>query len=141
GSAGPIVDLGERILLPGLINAHCHLDYTALRGRISAGGSFTDWIRAINAEKAKLTPENYVESIRAGIAESKSFGTTSIVNFEAFPELAAELATSLRMWWLAELIDVRAPESAGELIRSATKGLKGTRHWGLAPHALFTASE
>src|SRR5216110_1137401 len=29
-----IVDLGEQALLPGLINAHCHLDYTCLRGKI-----------------------------------------------------------------------------------------------------------
>src|SRR4029453_11471989 len=29
-----IVDLGEKALLPGLINAHCHLDYTCLRGKI-----------------------------------------------------------------------------------------------------------
>lgn len=28
-----VVDLGERALLPGLINAHCHLDYTGLRGK------------------------------------------------------------------------------------------------------------
>ena len=26
---GEVLDLGEQILLPGLINAHCHLDYTA----------------------------------------------------------------------------------------------------------------
>src|SRR5207247_6877153 len=26
--AGSVVDLGEQALLPGLINAHCHLDYT-----------------------------------------------------------------------------------------------------------------
>jgi cytosine/adenosine deaminase-related metal-dependent hydrolase len=32
--AGEILDLGEQILLPGLINAHCHLDYTTLRGKI-----------------------------------------------------------------------------------------------------------
>jgi predicted amidohydrolase YtcJ len=31
-----ILDLGECILLPGLINAHCHLDYTCLRGKIPA---------------------------------------------------------------------------------------------------------
>src|SRR5438067_5652034 len=33
-NAGEIVDLGEQALLPGLINAHCHLDYTCLRGKI-----------------------------------------------------------------------------------------------------------
>ncbi|PYL02431.1 MAG: hypothetical protein DME31_09335, partial [Verrucomicrobia bacterium] len=33
-NAGEIVDLGEQALLPGLINGHCHLDYTCLRGKI-----------------------------------------------------------------------------------------------------------
>ena len=27
-----VIDLGETILLPGLINAHCHLDYTNMGG-------------------------------------------------------------------------------------------------------------
>jgi len=44
------VDLGEQALLPGLINAHCHLDYTCLRGKIPSRKSCADWIRAINAE-------------------------------------------------------------------------------------------
>ena len=33
-NAGSGVDLGEQVLLPGLINAHCHLDYTCFRGKI-----------------------------------------------------------------------------------------------------------
>src|SRR5246127_1441785 len=52
-NSGAVVDLGEQALLPGLINAHCHLDYTRLRGKIAPQKSFADWIRAINAEKAK----------------------------------------------------------------------------------------
>src|ERR1700759_5452122 len=48
---GGVVDLGERVLLPGLINAHCHLDYTCLRGKIARQKSFTAWIRAINTAK------------------------------------------------------------------------------------------
>ena len=28
------VDLGDVILMPGLINAHCHLDYTMMRGAL-----------------------------------------------------------------------------------------------------------
>ena len=46
-NAGNAVDLGEQALLPGLINAHCHLDYTCLRGKIAPPKSFTDWIRGI----------------------------------------------------------------------------------------------
>src|SRR4051812_860405 len=84
-NTGEIVDLGERVLLPGLVNAHCHLDYTCLRGKIPAQKSFTEWIRAINAEKANLSPENYVSSINEGFAEAKKFGTTTIANLTAFP--------------------------------------------------------
>src|SRR5436305_14662278 len=47
-SGHTLVDLGEQALLPGLINAHCHLDYTCLRDQIPPTKSFADWIRAIN---------------------------------------------------------------------------------------------
>src|SRR4051812_50043600 len=64
---GEIFDLGGQILLPGLINAHCHLDYTLLRGRIEPQGLFSEGIRAINTEKARLSASGYVASINAGI--------------------------------------------------------------------------
>lgn len=156
------VDLGENALLPGLINAHCHLDYTCLRGKIRPRKSFADWIRAINAEKAKLSREDYLASINEGFAEAKRFGTTTIANLTAFPELISQIQGPVRTWWFAELIDVRSPERANEIVdlvrrrtdslRRAIKSLGGARpgpvlsgvegdaRWGLAPHALFTAS-
>src|SRR5207244_3150575 len=88
-----VIDLGEQVLLPGLINVHCHLDYTCLRGKIPRQTSFTNWIRAINAGKEKLTAEDYVASINAGFVEAQRFGTTTIANLTAFPELIAEIET------------------------------------------------
>src|SRR5438094_9476056 len=136
-----IVDLGESVLLQGSINAHCHLDYTCLRGKIPRQKSFTNWIRVINAEKAKLQAEDYVTSINAGFAEAQRFGTTTIANLTAFPELLVKINPPIRPWWFAELIDVREPERANEMVESATDSLKRTENWGLAPHAPFTASE
>src|SRR5205085_10070942 len=106
-SGQEVVDLGEQALLPGLINAHCHLDYTCLRGKIPRQRSFRDWIRAINAEKAKISAEEYVASINQGFAEAKRFGTTAIANLTAFPELIPHIQASIRTRWFAELIDVR----------------------------------
>ena len=140
-NAGEIVDLGEQALLPGLINAHCHLDYTCLRGKISPQKSFADWIRAINAEKAKLSAEDYVRSIREGFAEAKRFGTTSVANLTAFSELVSQISSPIRTWWFAELIDVRTPERPNEIVDRAIESLKTVPNWGLAPHALFTASK
>jgi cytosine/adenosine deaminase-related metal-dependent hydrolase len=152
-NTGNTVDLGEQALLPGLINTHCHLDYTCLRGKIPPQKSFADWIQAINAEKAKLSPKDYLASINKGFGEAKRFGTTTIANLTAFPELISQIRAPIRTWWFAELIDVRAPERASELLDSAIESLgrarpepvlseaEGCALWGLAPHALFTASE
>ena len=144
-NAGNTLDLGEQVLLPGLINAHCHLDYTCLRGKIPPQKSFTEWIRTINAEKATLAPKDYIASINEGFAEARRFGTTTIANLTVFPELIPQIQPPVRTCWFAELIDIRAPERANELVDSAIESLARARppdaQWGLAPHALFTASK
>ena len=144
-NAGEIVDLGEQALLPGLINAHCHLDYTCLRGKIAPQESFTDWIQEINSEKAKLSEDDYLASIEEGFAEAQKFGTTTLVNLEAFPELIEQIKSPpLRTWWCAELIDIRSPRSAREIVDRAMQQLRhavdGKNGFGLAPHAPFTAT-
>jgi aminodeoxyfutalosine deaminase len=138
--SGDILDLGEQILMPGLINGHCHLDYTMLRGTIAPQRSFSDWIRAINTEKANLTDQDYIESINAGFAEARRFGTTTILNLTAFPKLIAAIREPLRTWWFGELIDVRNPDEAEKIADEAVEFLKSKSRWGLAPHAPFTAS-
>ncbi len=141
-NAGVVTDLGERALLPGLVNAHCHFDYTNLRGAIARPSSFAGWIREINACKAALGPADYVRSIRAGAAEAAKFGTTTVANLEAFPELIGEVGElPLRTWWFAEMIDVRTGVSAGEVLDGLEKTRRGLGGVGLAPHAPFTASQ
>lgn len=144
-NAGNTLDLGEQALLPGLINVHCHLDYTCLRGKIPPQKSFTDWIRAINASKSELRAKDYFASINDGFEEAKRFGTTAMANLTGFPELIAQIQPPIRTWWFAELIDIRAPKRANELVDSAIESLGRARPqgalWGLAPHALFTASK
>jgi aminodeoxyfutalosine deaminase len=152
-NTGETVDLGEQVLLPGLVNAHCHLDYTCLRGKIRPQKSFTEWIGAINTEKSELLPQGYISSIKDGFEEAKRFGTTAIANLTAFPELISQVHPPIRTWWFAELIDIRAPQHANKLIDSAVESLSTARStacnavaqpgaaWGLGPHALFTASK
>ncbi|MDP9003476.1 MAG: amidohydrolase family protein [Verrucomicrobiota bacterium] len=140
-----VLDLGERILLPGLINGHCHLDYTMLRGKIPPQNSFNDWIWAINAHKKDLEEEDYLGAITAGFAETERFGTTTIVNLEAFPELVPRLERpQLRTWWCGEMIDIRRPVSVREVSDNLRGWFESHPDWlggmGLCPHAPFTAS-
>ncbi len=144
-ASGDVVDLGERILLPGLINAHCHFDYTMLRGKIQPQKSFTDWVLAINAAKGALSDDDYVAAITSGITEALRFGSTSLVNLAAYPQLLPRVPTTpLRIWWCAEMIDVRAPVPVRELFSDLSNWFQSVPNRnggiGLAPHALYTAS-
>ena len=142
---GDVFDLGEQIVLPGLINGHCHLDYTLLRNQIPPERAFTDWIRAINSHKATLSEEDYIASIETGLAEVQRFGTTTLLNLEAFPELLQRIARPLlRAWWCAEMIDVRNEVPVQEVSLRLHDWFESHPEWlggfGLAPHAPFTAS-
>ena len=45
---GPqIRDLGNVAILPGLINAHTHLELSWLRGRVPPASKFTDWVKTL----------------------------------------------------------------------------------------------
>jgi cytosine/adenosine deaminase-related metal-dependent hydrolase len=87
-----------------------------------------------------LTEADYIDSIKAGFAETVRFGTTAIANLAAFPNLAGAIDEPIRTWWFGELIDVRNPDRAEQIADEAAAALKSKKHWGLAPHAPFTAS-
>ncbi len=143
--SGPVTDLGEVVLLPGLINAHCHLDFTALRGRIPPQRSFADWILQINGLRRDLSDEDYLASIAAGFEEARRWGTTTIATVESMPALLNRMPPPpLRTWWFAELIDVRPRLPAAEMLDDAFACFRGKENWtggfGLSPHAPYTVS-
>ena len=144
-SAGPVIDLGEMVLLPGLINAHCHLDYSMMRGAIAAPRQFTAWVQRINALKRSLDSADYLAAIRRGFAELRKWGTTSVCNIEAFPELMTQLGPSpVRTWWFYEMIDIRHRITTDDVVAGALAFFQHRGNsldtFGLSPHAPYTAS-
>jgi aminodeoxyfutalosine deaminase len=142
---GEVIDLGEVVLLPGLINAHCHLDFTALRGAIAPQRSFADWIVQINALRHEFSDDEFLESILRGFEEARRWGTTTIANIESMPGLLTRMpAPPLRTWWFAELIDVRPQLPLREIVEDALGCRRGKENWlggfGLSPHAPYTVS-
>jgi cytosine/adenosine deaminase-related metal-dependent hydrolase len=142
---GDVCDLGERVLAPGLINAHCHLDYTRLRGEVEWRGSFTEWLLQLVAAKQLHPDKEYVEAIQKGLELLARTGTTSVVNIESFPGLIDQaLPTALRVWWCIELIDLNRAEEAGAAVNSALDFIAAhptvRGEFGLSPHAPYTAS-
>ncbi len=141
----PATDLGEVVLMPGLINSHCHLDYSAMRGAILPNASFSTWIRRINELKRTLDDDDYLASIAAGFDELLANGTTSVFNIESFPELMVRLPPPpIRTWWFYELMDVRNRLHTEDVVAGALGFFEERPGWlggfGLSPHAPYTTS-
>ncbi|HZO87158.1 MAG TPA: amidohydrolase family protein [Chthonomonadaceae bacterium] len=74
---GDVLDFGEAVLMPGLVNAHTHLDYTVMRGLLE-DIEFFPWIRELTARKDALTWEDWLASATWGAAEAVAGGVTTI---------------------------------------------------------------
>jgi cytosine/adenosine deaminase-related metal-dependent hydrolase len=146
GAHGEPHDLGEVALLPGLINTHCHLDYTGMAGHLPPPKRFTDWLKAIVALKNSWTVEEFASSWKHGAEMLLRTGTTTVADAEAFPELLPGLwdATPLRVLSFRELIQLRNREPAAahvERVMNECLGLAGSEgRVGLSPHASYTTT-
>jgi cytosine/adenosine deaminase-related metal-dependent hydrolase len=139
-------DLGDAILLPGLINAHCHLDYTDMAGQIPPPRGFADWIKAIVALKSAWSVDEFAASWSRGAEMLLRTGTTTVANIEAVPELLPRVweTTPLRVLSFRELINVRGRIPPRDMVERAVNdclGLAGSRgRVGLSPHAPYSTS-
>jgi cytosine/adenosine deaminase-related metal-dependent hydrolase len=142
--AEEVADLGEVILLPGLVNSHCHLDYTDMAGMFPPPRQFTDWIKALTATKAEWSYSDYAGSWLNGAKMLARTGTTTVGDIEALPDLLPEVwqATPLRVLSFLEMTGVksrRAPALIVEEASEAIADLPATRcHAGLSPHAPYS---
>ena len=138
------LDLGDVILLPGLVNAHCHLDYTDMAGEISPPKTFTDWIAAITAHKSGWSYSDYARSWLRGAHQLVKSGTTTVADIECMPDLLPEVwdATPLRIFSFLEMTGIKARRAPKDVLREAVEtmdSLKHPRHRAaLSPHAPYS---
>jgi aminodeoxyfutalosine deaminase len=139
-----LIDLGDMTLLPGLVNAHTHLDFTSCRGRVPFRGNFRDWLTAMHRRTVKMSPADFRTSIREGIRESLAFGTTTLCDVSTSYESYGVLKRSdLRAFVLFETWDIGVPLAVSAW-RTALERIKrvtalpphpATLVWGLSPHS------
>jgi cytosine/adenosine deaminase-related metal-dependent hydrolase len=75
---GPERDLGPGVLMPGLVNAHCHLELSHLRGRLDTSRGFVPWVRALVEARGDERPEDVRAATAQAVREVESFGTVAI---------------------------------------------------------------
>lgn len=145
---GEDCDLGECVLLPGLINAHTHLELTAMRGFLE-DLCFNDWIDKLRSSRNEaLTTEMLLDAARFGIVEGLHSGVTTyadtcssgvvmqallemgvrgIMYQETFGSSPAQCSASMDK--LRLMVDELAPAQT-DMVRL-----------GISPHAPYTISD
>lgn len=75
------VDLGAVALLPGLVNAHTHLELSYLRDNVPPAREFVAWIRSVMASR-RMRPDptapEILSSVQAAIVEARAAGTAIV---------------------------------------------------------------
>lgn len=139
-----IIDLGEVILLPGLVNAHCHLDYTDMAGELPPPKTFTDWIASITAHKTGWGYSDYARSWLRGAHQLLKTGTTTVADIEAMPDLLPEVwhATPLRVFSFLEMTGILSRRQPKDILREAVEKIQTLKHPHkralLSPHAPYS---
>lgn len=91
------LDAGGMILMPGLVNTHCHLASTLFRGLVE-DLPLEPWLQAVwKAEAAVLTPETSHLGALLGLAELALGGVTTVADMWWHPDRAVQAARAIGM--------------------------------------------
>ena len=143
-----LVALGPAALLPGLVNAHSHLELTFLRGFLE-GLDFRDWLRSLTEIRRTLMSHDVLcDASRAGLREALRNGITCLADTT---DSGAPL-TAMREYGVRGVgyLEVFGPDPAqcAEAIAQLTRRVEAARaqdtdlvRVGVSPHAPYTVSK
>ncbi len=78
GFSGQVCDHGPGAILPGVVNCHVHLEFSALAGRVPPQERWEDWLEATLAESARLSPAEVDAGIFRGIEALEQSGAALV---------------------------------------------------------------
>jgi cytosine/adenosine deaminase-related metal-dependent hydrolase len=120
------VDLGSVAVLPGLVNAHTHLELSYLRDEVPPASEFVTWIRGVMAARRRrpdASAPEILDAVDAAIAECAASGTALVGDISntlvTFAPLAASRVGGVVFY---ELIAFNPPEPES-LVEHASRQL------------------
>lgn len=134
----------DAVLMPGLVNAHTHLELSSLRGHCPGGRGFGPWVSGMLEARERFQPEHDAEAIEEGVSELLRCGTVAVGEvsntLSAVPSLAtAPILTRV----FHEVFGMRA-ETGQVVLEAARASRADIEDWPahlsytLSPHTPFS---
>jgi cytosine/adenosine deaminase-related metal-dependent hydrolase len=145
------VDVGDAIILPGLVNAHTHLEFSGLSQPFSPGGGLPGWIERLVAWRRSRGPgagaaDEVATAIRTGLHESAAAGVTTVgeIATSISPAvLAAYAAGGPRVRIYREALGLSPAAEAGgftQVVRDRARIERAGLTAGISPHAPYSVA-
>ncbi len=142
------IDCANRLMMPGLVNAHTHTPMTLFRGLAEGVSLFTldGWYNSIRTLELVMTPDMVPAAVEIGCAEMIRTGTTTFADQYFFMEQVVPVVRQSGMravlaYGVVELNDPVARErelAHLDAFLEDMQGEKGSRIKGwVGPHAFF----
>lgn len=139
-------DLGNVAILPGLINAHTHLELSWMRGRVPPALKFTDWVKTLFAVRGRpdgKMSEPQVAAIFAAVTEARASGTVAVGDISnSMTSFPAMREAGLDGVIFHELLGFKERDGAMIEATQAMRAAASTAgaRVSLAPHAPYSTS-
>jgi cytosine/adenosine deaminase-related metal-dependent hydrolase len=130
------------LLLPGLVNAHTHLEFSGLSQPVPHAGTFASWIRAVVHWRRQQNDASHLSALRQGLEESTAAGVAAIGEIATRSTSCDLYSTDPFQVVFREALGLSATAVAGQL-EQARSHLSSTRNGarqrpGLSPHAPYS---
>lgn len=138
------LDLGRVAVLPGLINAHTHLELSWLWGKVPPAASLPEWVGVLMARRAEVA-EDDPKALRQGVIDALEAGTAAVGDISNTLASVGVLAEGpLHAVVFRELIGFN-PADPAAIVAAARADLDGRARpphvrLRLAPHAPYSVS-
>lgn len=76
--AGATIERVFGVVFPGLVNAHTHVELSALRGRIAGGRGFLPWVDRFVATRTEVMDDEEAQAIELAIGDLDAFATAAV---------------------------------------------------------------
>lgn len=140
------LDIRSGLLIPGFVNAHCHLELSHMKGRVDTGTGLIPFITGVVTQR-NAAAELIAEAIQQAEAEMLAGGIVAVGDISNAPDTFATKAQGrLRYYTFIELFDflqaagTEKTVSDGKAVFEKLNLAAGSAR-SLVPHAPYSVSE